>query len=160
MQLRIGALTADRDLEMKLTQARGFLEKGFRVKLVVRFGHWQRANGEARLRSVTEEVKKWSHVTAPQVRPAAVTDCDLCWLADRCLQASKQTQLRACRVQDEIMPAWLPSPAGLQANEKMARNTFLIYLTPGLGMTTPGQPAAPAALPPEPPRPQAARVSA
>ena len=68
VQVRIGALTAEHDLGLKLKQARGFLDKGFRVKLVVRFGHWQRTNGEARLRSVTAECKQWSHVTAPQVR--------------------------------------------------------------------------------------------
>ena len=68
LQLRIGALTAEHDMGLKLKQARSFLEKGFRVKLVVRFGHWQRANGEARLRSTVEECKQWAHVTAPQVR--------------------------------------------------------------------------------------------
>ena len=56
-QVRLGALIAQGDLERLLGQARGFVDKGFRVKLVVRFGHWQRANGEQRLKAVVEQVR-------------------------------------------------------------------------------------------------------
>ena len=57
VQVRLGALIAQGDLERLLGQARAFVDKGFRVKLVVRFGHWQRANGEERLKAVVEEVR-------------------------------------------------------------------------------------------------------
>ena len=56
LQVRVGALIAQGDLERLLEQARGFVDKGFRVKLVVRFGHWQRQNGESRIKAVIEEV--------------------------------------------------------------------------------------------------------
>ena len=56
--MRVGALIAEGDLQRLLGQARSFVDKGFRVKLVVRFGHWQRANGEERLRAVVEQVGK------------------------------------------------------------------------------------------------------
>ena len=56
--------------------------------------------------------------------------------------------LAAADVQSKMTRSCLSAPdrgCCAQANEKMARNTFMIYLTPGLGMTMPSQPAQAAA---------------
>lgn len=53
-QVRIGADTADHDLAVKLRQAQGFVEKNFRVKLVVRFGRWRQTEGGQRMRDLVE----------------------------------------------------------------------------------------------------------
>lgn len=65
-EVRIGADTADHDLAVKLRQAQGFVEKNFRVKLVVRFGRWRQTEGGQRMRDLVERVGAWAAVTAPQ----------------------------------------------------------------------------------------------
>ena len=82
MQVRVGPKTAKNDLQMKLRQARGFIDKGYRVKAAVPHRHWQRAEAAEMLARVRELAGQFAAVKEPA------------------------------------------------ANERLARNTLAVYLTP------------------------------
>lgn len=65
-QVRVGADTEAHDLDVKLKAVRGFVDKNFRVKLVVRFKRWRSSDGAQRLKDLVNKVAEWSTVTAPQ----------------------------------------------------------------------------------------------
>lgn len=65
MQVRIGPTVAEHDLQVKLKQARGFLEKNYRVKLFVPYKMQQRQEAFAMLSRLRELGAKFATVSNP-----------------------------------------------------------------------------------------------
>ena len=67
-QVRIGANTAEHDLELKLKAARAFVEKGYRVKLTVLHKRMQSEAGQVKLQDVATRAARFAQVLQPQLR--------------------------------------------------------------------------------------------
>lgn len=65
VQVRIGPMVAEHDLEVKMKQARGFVEKNYRVKLFVPYRMPQKQEAFAMLNRLRELGREFAAVSNP-----------------------------------------------------------------------------------------------